>query len=212
MSNAPFRLRITYPTRRAVLASYRLDGSTLSLFVPTEADVHLGAEVLLEVSFGDCSQQFTLSGRVTWRRTQARGVRLEPGLGIAFVGSEKFGPAQMLAFCAGRPLQLGTSQDPRVELSIPCQIEVGAHKIKAKVRDISNGGLFVASKALARLSPGREVKLTLEPGWFGWGGKVLQARVVWSGEKSGSSGFGARFVGAPGKVRPAIKKYLAKAS
>lgn len=210
MTASATRLRITYPTRRAVLASYRLDGTTLSLFVPTEAEVALGSPILLDVAFGDCSQEFTLRGRVTWRRAQARGVRLEAGLGIAFIGGEKFAPAQMLAFCAGRPLELGTSQDPRVEAAIPCKVELGKHQLRAHVRDISNGGAFISLKGISGLPVGREVTLRLEPGLFGWGGKILRAKVVWSGDKGGMPGFGARFVGLPGEVRPALKKYLGR--
>ena len=212
MSHSPSVLRITYPARRAVLASYRLDGPTLSLFVPTHEEVPLGEEVLLEVGFGDAPQRFTLRGKVTWRRAESRGMRLEPGLGIAFSGGDKYGPAQMLAYCAGRPLELGTAQDARFRSAIPCRVQVGKRHVRAKVRDISNSGVFVAGKGLATLSPGRELTLTLEPGWFGWGGKTFQARVIWSGDKGGHWGCGVRFMGQPTEIRPAIKKYLVKKS
>jgi len=137
-------------------------------------------------------------------------MRLEPGLGIAFTGGAKFAPAQMLAYCAGRPLELGTSQDPRVPTSIPCHIEIGEHRLRARVRDISSSGAFIAMKGLVRMPAGRELALTLEPGWFGWGGKTLRAKVVWAGDKLGMSGFGARFIGPPADVKPAVRKYLQK--
>jgi len=204
------QLRITYPSRRSVLASYRLDGVTLSLFVPTSALVDLGRQVVLDVGFGDSQQKFRLEGKVTWRRAESRGMRLEPGLGINFNGSEKAAPAQMLAFCAGRPLELGTAQDARVRTSIPCNVEVGARRLRARVRDISNSGAFVVGRGLDELRPGKELTLTLEPGWFGWGGKTFKARVVWGGDKAGMYGCGARFLGQPAEIKPALKKYLGK--
>jgi len=210
MSASSAALRITYPSRRAVLASYRLDGPTLSLFVPTAAEVPVGERVQIQVGFADSAQTFVLSGLCTWRRPRSRGMRLEPGLGLAFTGGEKFAPAQMLAYCAGRPLELGTAQDPRTATRIDCKVTLGKHTVSAKIHDISNTGVFIAARALQALRPGRELEVTLDPGWFGLGGKTLRARVVWAGDKAGRPGVGVRFVGQPGEVRPLVKKYLVK--
>lgn len=205
----PLTLRITYPTRRAVLAEYRVDGNTLSLFVPTPTTVALGGEVRLDVGFGDSDAHFMLGGKVTWRRAEARGMRQEPGLGVNFTGADKGVAARMLAFCAGKPMDQGTSGDPRYPARIPVQVTLGKRQFKAMVRDISSTGAFVQTPQVGGLAPGRELKMVLEPGWFGLGGKPLVARVVWTGDAKGVRGFGARFVGLPGEVRPALRKYLA---
>ena len=207
----PLVVSIEFATRRAALGSYRIEGPAISLFVPTDAAIAVAAQVELAVSFRDCSQTFSLLGRVTWRRAEARGMRLQPGLGITFVGGEKYEVARMLAFCAGRALDLGTSGDPRVPTAIACALSVGDRQFKAQVRDLSNSGAFITLPKDARLTAGREITVTLEPGWFGLGGKSLRARVVWTGSKLSGPGFGARFVGSPGEIRPALRKYVNRA-
>lgn len=208
---SPIVLTIQFASRRAALSSYRIDGPTIALFVPTEAAVEVGRRAGLEVSFADCSQTFSLTGQVTWRRAESRGMTLQPGLGIAFSGGEKYELARMLAFCAGKPLDLGTSGDPRVSTSIACVLTVDGRALKTRVCDLSTSGAFIALPERTRLAAGREVSVTLEPGWFGLGGKTLAARVVWTGRKGAGHGFGARFVGPPAQVRPALRKYVSRA-
>jgi Tfp pilus assembly protein PilZ len=208
---SPTSLTIRFATRRSALGSYRIDGPTISLFVPTEAAVEVGGPAELDISFGDCAQTFLLRGRITWRRAEARGMKLAPGLGIAFVGGEKFEVARMLAFCAGKSLDLGTSGDPRVPTTIECQLSIGTRQLRTKVRDLSSSGAFISLPEGTKLAPGREISVTLEPGWFGLGGKTLEARVVWTGRKGGGHGFGARFVGPPGELRPLLRKYVSRA-
>src|SRR5579872_7289391 len=119
---ADAQIRVAFPNRRSILASSKTDGGNLSLFVPTTANVGVGQRVRMLLEIKDCEKTFEISGSVTWRRPMARGMRLEPGLGISFNPQEKWAVAQMLAFCAGRPLRAGTAVEPRVKTRIKCVI------------------------------------------------------------------------------------------
>ena len=198
-----------YPTRRVVLASCRTASGSLSLFVPTTDPIPAGSAVRLRVTFGDVSEVFELDGTVTWRRAQARGLGLEPGLGVEFASSEKFRAAQMLAFCAGRPLAHGTACERRVAAKVPCLVRVGRHRVTGQIRDLSSSGAFVGGASLARLPQGTELCIQLSKGWLGFGVRELKARVVWSGNKNGVLGFGARFMDDATRTRPILRKYLA---
>ncbi|MBI5544263.1 MAG: PilZ domain-containing protein [Deltaproteobacteria bacterium] len=202
-------LRAHYPTKRVLLASCRTAGGGLSLFVPTTSDVPAGTAVRLQVSFGDAKDQFELEGMVTWRRVQARGLGLEPGLGVEFAPPEKYRAAQMLAFCAGRPLAAGTATERRIPAKLPCWVRVGPHRIAGFIRDLSSTGAFVSSPGFARLSQGTELFIQLSTGWLGFGVRQLKARVVWSGQKNGRFGFGARFIEDSTRTKPVLRRYLA---
>jgi hypothetical protein len=206
------QIRVAYPNKRSVLASSRAEGGSLSLFAPTTAAVEVGQRIRIQVTLGDSDRRFDLSGQVTWRRPLSRGMKLEPGLGISFNPQEKWAVAQMLAFCAGRPLRAGTAVDQRVKTSIKCKVAVGRKQVDATVRDLSASGAFVTSKRLSDLPAGTTVTVRLEPGWFGFGGHSLPAKIIWSGPQKGVHGFGARFVGEKSEVRPVLKKYLGPAS
>jgi len=197
-----------YPTRRAALASCRAVGGHLSLFVPTTDDVSAGTAVRLQVSFGDVVTRFELEGTITWRRTQARGLGLEPGLGVEFAAPEKYQVARMLAFCAGRALDTGTAIERRVEAEVPCQVNVGPHRLAGLIRDLSSTGVFVAGPSFVKLARGTELVIQLGKGWLGFGVKQLKARVIWNGHKRGEFGFGARFVEDSARTRPVLGKYL----
>jgi hypothetical protein len=206
---APKRtVEANYPTKRLVLASCKTANGTLSLFVPTVAFIAAGTEVKLVITFGDAKEKFELEGVVTWRRTQTRGLGLEPGIGVEFAPPEKFRAAQMLAFCAGRPLSAGTAVERRVSQQIPIYVSVGPHRLAGYIRDLSASGAFVAGPAFAQLSKGTELMIQLSRGWLGFGVRQLKARVVWSGFKKGVFGFGARFLEDSMRTRPVLRRYL----
>jgi len=197
-----------YPTRRVALASCRAVGGNISLFVPSTLAISAGTDVRIQVSFGDAAQTFELEGTVTWRRAQARGLGLEPGLGVQFVPAQRFLAAQMLAFCAGRPLGAGTAAEPRIEAQVACQVLIGKHQLAGQIRDLSATGAFVAGRVFSSLHKGTELSIELSRGWLGFGIKRLKARVVWSGCKKGKHGFGARFVEDASRTRPVLRRYL----
>ncbi len=200
---------VWYPHKRSVLASYRVTGASLSLFVPTtNTQATLGAEVRLEISFGDCARTFSFSGQVTWRRSEPRSPTMEPGLGVSFRGREKYEAAQMLAFCAGKPLSLGTADDPRYPTEIECTVQMGNREFAAQVRDLSSSGAFIASTLMGNARVGSPVTLVLRPGWFGLAREAYEATVVWAGDQKGIPGCGTRFVEAAPDKRKGLKRYL----
>ncbi len=205
-------LHAHFSNKRAALASCRSSDGALSLFVPTSDPIPAGTEVGLLVTFGDTPERFDLLGTVTWRRAQARGLGLEPGVGIEFSGGEKYRAAKMLAFCAGRPLDAGTAFERRVTAQVPVWVRVGQSSITGQVRDLSSSGVFVAGSAFSRLARGTDLVLQLNKGWLGFGVKELKARVVWSGYKNGLFGFGARFLDDAAHTRPMLQRYLGPVS
>jgi len=204
-------IQVRFPTKRYVLVSARAEGANLTLFFPTAAPVAQGSLVRLSVSFGDADQQFELAGKVTFLRGTGWGLGAEPGIGVAFTGEEKRAAAQMFAYCAGKPLQLGTATRRRIPTRIRCRLRLGGKSVKAEVRDLSTGGAFVAAPVTKDLPVGSDLQIQLEPGWFGLGGKKLEIRVLWHGQKGGSAGFGGRFLGDQLRISPVIKGYLESA-
>jgi hypothetical protein len=75
------------------------------------------------------------------------------------------------------------------------------------VRDLSAGGAFVVAPSVSKIRVGAEVILELRRGFLGLGARVIQAKVVWFGEKRGSVGFGARFLGGQEAMRT-LKGFL----
>lgn len=201
-------LQVRFPTKRYVLVSARAEGASLTLFFPTSAAVSQGVLVRLRVSFADADRQFELAGKVIFLRGGSWGIGAEQGIGVAFTGEDKRIAAQMFAFCAGKPLQLGTATCRRVPTRIRCRLRADGKSVKAEVRDLSSGGAFVAGPFTKDLRVGSDLQIQLEPGWFGLGGKRLEMRVLWHGEKGGSPGFGGRFLGDQLRIGPVLKAYL----
>ena len=201
-------IEVRFPTKRYVLVSARAEGSSLSLFFPTPVPAAIGAPVRLKVSFGDAPEVFELEGHVNFQRGNTWGIGAERGLGVSFTGEDKRLAAQMFAFCAGKPLNLGTSSRRRVPTKIRCRIRANGKSLKAEVRDLSTGGAFIAGPVTKDLRVGSDLEIQLEPGWFGLGGKKLDLRVLWHGEKGGSPGFGGRFLGDQVRIAPLLKRYL----
>lgn len=208
MSAAPI-LRIQYPHRRALLAAARAEGSLLSLFVPGQPRHAIGTALELEISLGDSPLRFTVAGLVR-ARFENRLARQEPGMALVFQGDAKKPVAEMVAICAGRPLEDGTALDSREQVNISCLLEFPRNVLRGVIRDVSNTGAFVGIAQTLDATPGLEVKVKLDPLFGKWGGNPLQARVVWSGRKYGVHGFGVRFVEAPGVVRERLKKHLSR--
>lgn len=211
MDDSPVRplvVDVVYPSRRYVLARLRAEGPSLALFAPTDRFVPLGSRVELRIRFADCDAAYELTGTVTFLRQQARGLSQDIGIGVTFDGEDKRAAAQMIAFCAGRPPDVGTAQTPRKELQLSCVVRLGQRAMSAEVRDLSSSGAFVAATSLPGVRVGSELVLQIAPLFSTFGGRRLEARVMWIGNKQGRAGFGARFLGAAGAIRPALKKFL----
>ncbi len=204
------RLPVKYPHRGAVLSNSRADGANLSLFVPGWVNLAIGADVLLEISFGDSEMRFEIEGRVNFQRKLPAGPRQQPGLGFAFVGAQKRPAAQMMAQCAGRAVEDGTALGWRHEVTVSCLVKFNGSNVPAEVKDLSSSGAFIGAPKVRGLREDEELTIHLEPIFGRWGGQVLHARVIWVGEKGGIGGFGVRFVDDTLHVRSSLKKHLAQ--
>ncbi len=202
------RIPVVFPQRRSALAAFRAAGSRLSLLVPLELPSPREELVNLSVGFGDCPERFELTG-VVRRRHEAQGAGREPDLGVEFEGPARLPLAEMIAFCAGRPLEADDPGKSRFQVQIPCRIRSGEQDLDGEVADISATGLFAAARLPATVGPGSGLRLQLEPQWLGLLGQWVSVQVVWLGQKLGRPGFGASFCGPGSSYLPAIRKYLA---
>lgn len=181
----------------------------LSLFVPGQPTHAVGERVRLEISLADSPAVFTFEGTVRARFDTAL-TRQEPGLAVVLQGEAKKPVAEMVALCAGRPLEDGTALDSRAQLNVPCLLEFPHAQVRGVIRDVSNTGAFIGTTHLVDAAPGDEVTLKLATLFGRWGGHPLAARVVWSGRKYGVHGFGVRFVDPQAVVRERLKKHLSR--
>lgn len=170
----------------------------------------MGRAVTLDISFDDSDTRFELTGKVTFRRAAIQGTSFENGLGVSFEGEHKRRASEMIAVCAGRPAIAGTAHSLRSPVTVPCLVRASQDTVSAEVRDLSTSGAFVALQKKVKLREGDELVLQLRPLFAGFGGERLSARVVWVGNKQGTLGFGACFLGEAMHVRPVISKFLSK--
>src|SRR5262249_27938253 len=180
-----------YPNRRYVRSASRAQGPVLELFAPTRQRVPLHTKVRLLISFEDSPHHFELTGQVSYLRG-SYGVSAEPGVGVSFEGDDKRLASEMIAFCAGKPIDQGTASRPPVQTQIRCRFLAGLHKVSGRVLDLSTGGLFVTAPRVPGIKVGAQLSLQLNPRIFGLWGKRVAVRVLWQGEKGGEYGFGAR--------------------
>lgn len=204
---APLRLQVSYPNRRTLLSSARPEGSALSLFVPVVQQAPVGSEVLLDISVEGTALRFQLEGRVRVLFT-GQVARQGPGLGIALVAEQKRAAAQMLAILAGRSLDDGTALDSRHEVDVRCLVKLRGQKLEGKLCDVSNTGAFIGAPPVPALTDDVKLTIQLEPLFGRWGGRLLNAKVIWVGEKKGVPGFGVRFLDGTAHVRESLKKHF----
>jgi Tfp pilus assembly protein PilZ len=209
MRETETRLSVKYLQRRSILANSRAEGHVLSLFVPGYYAVKVGSTVWLDVTFGVSELKFSLCGQVKFSRREGAGPRQDGGVGLTFEGDFKREAAQMLANCAGRPVELGTAMVPRVNLQARCVVRGAGGTLKAEVCDLSSTGAFVASNRVPWLRAAEEVTLQLNPLFGTFGGTTVPGKVVWVGQKNGRSGFGVRFVGTTAELKSRLKHLLA---
>lgn len=204
-------LQVRYAARRSLLLASKAERGTLTLFVPTTQRVAQGANVRLTITFGDSDARFELEGTaLTW--TQASGRDGVGGFMAGFDGDHKRRAAEMIAFCAQRPLALGTALRERIPLRKSCQLKLGDQQISGELRDLSQTGAFVVGPRFGKLKEGEPVWLKVENGLFGLGGTWLEARVIWQGPKGEERGVGLRFTGNDARQAAAVQRLLESAS
>ena len=198
----------TYATRRQALSNSRSSGGDLTLFIPTSVRAPLETMLAIKVTFKDCDATFNVVGKVSYLRLAARGTTQTTGVVVTFEGDHKKAASELLAFCAGRPLNEGTAGAPRRPAKFGCIVHTTRHALKAQVRDLSTTGAFVAAPEMRGFKEGMDVVLQLRPLVGTWGGRKVEARIMWVGEKYGETGFGARFTGEASDYRKTVKKLM----
>ncbi|WP_224367044.1 PilZ domain-containing protein [Hyalangium versicolor] len=199
-------LEVQYASRRALLSAAKTERGTLTLFVPTSRGVLQGTRVRLTITFGEGDERFELHG-VAATGGRAIGRDGVGGFLVSFAGDHKRRAAEMIAFCAQRPLSMGTALRERLSLRKGCQLKVANRQIAGELRDLSQTGAFVVSR-LGKVKEGEPVWLKVDGGLFGMGGTWLEARVVWQGKKGEEQGLGLRFIGNEAKQATAIQRLL----
>lgn len=197
-------MKVNYLSRRAVLSAGRANGASLTLFVPCQVAVPAGEHVSISVYFEDCKRTFELRGVAL----SSIGHSASPtqGFTLSFEGQEKREVAQMLAFCANKPLRMGTAASPRFDVKVPCRIKLSHGTANGTIVDLSRTGAFVSGR-MPKVRPGDQLEVQMAPGLLGFGGTTLDARVVWKGSKDGRNGFAVRFAGETGCDSRIVAKY-----
>ncbi|MBN1204747.1 MAG: PilZ domain-containing protein [Myxococcaceae bacterium] len=203
-------LEVRYDSRRAVLSASKTERGTLTLFVPTPHALLQGTRVRLMITFGDGDERFELQG-VALTGGRALGRNGEGGFLASFVGDDKRRAAEMIAFCAQRPLSMGTASRERLTLRKSCKLKLGNRQVPGELRDLSQTGAFVVGRQLGKLKEGEPVWLKVGGGLLGLGGTWLEARVIWQGKKGEEPGVGLRFTGNEAKQASAIQRLLDRA-
>lgn len=198
---------IRFHSRRAVLSSFRAEGTAITVFVPSSILVEPGETIRLLITVEGLEESFSLSGTVAWKRDSLSAGR-EPGFGMHISPEEKDPAVRLLAMCANRPAEQGTAQEKRYPSGLRCTVTHGTRCLDARLCDLSASGAFINMSRLTPFREGNEITLRLNTGFLGFGDAVLKAKVIWRGRKGNKPGFGARFIGNPAEIRQTLRKQL----
>ncbi len=209
--DAPMPLSVQYGSRRALLIASKTERGMVTLFVPTPRTSRQGTRVRLQISLGDATERFEVQATsVADGRMFGRGGT--GGFLARFDGEDKRRAAEMIAFCAQRPLSMGTASRERVVMRKNCVVKQEEREFPGEVRDLSQTGAFVVGRGFSKLSAEEPVWMKVADGLFGLGGTWLEARVVWQGLKGEEKGMGLRFTGTEPRQVAAIQRLLERAS
>jgi hypothetical protein len=203
----PQSIEVRYASRRALLTASKTERGSLTIFVPTSHMVFQDARVKLTIIFGDASERFELEA-VALEPTRKMGRNGQGGFLAGFVGDHKRQAAEVIAFCAQRPLSMGTATRERIAIRKSCQLKLGDRQVSGELRDLSQTGAFVVGDGLGKIKEGENVWLKVADGLFGIGGTWVEARVIWQGTKGEERGLGLRFTGNEARQASAIQRLL----
>jgi hypothetical protein len=211
MTDAPATsLEVRYASRRALLLASKTGRGTLTLFVPTSRSLLQGTRVRLTITFADADERFELQATAL-SGGRAIGRDGEGGFLAGFEGDDKRRAAEMVAFCAQRPLSMGTASRERLAIRKSCQLKLADRQLSGELRDLSQTGAFVVGRQFGKVKEGEPVWLKVAGGLLGLGGTWLEARVIWQGTKGEEPGLGLRFTGNDAKQASAIQRLLDRA-
>ena len=191
--------------REEFLEAYFSRGDLGGLFVPGDADLPLGEEVILEIAFLEEQVRFRIRGQVKWRRTDGLRKSIPPGLGIEFLPEEESARELLLQFATGRDVELVERDGRRFGCHIRVRYKNEGQTVVEQTDDISEGGAFLLTDA--DIPVGTRFKLKLQPpgSLFGVG---VEAVVAWRRE-TGRKGIGVEFLFDSPRKKAQVAKLVA---
>lgn len=188
-SNIPVML----PNLAAFLDAYFPGGDAGGILVDAHLEVDLGHPVQLVLRFDDggggAPRAVDLKGRVAWRRRRGSG-NLKAGTGVEFSAGDKPTVERLLADARGQSRKPAERRHDRAEARLTVRITYGSDSRKDTVDDISEGGLFVATREL--IPVGEEVEVTLKPA-RALRGLDVRGRITWHRDGA-NPGMGVMFL------------------
>jgi Tfp pilus assembly protein PilZ len=165
----------------------------------------------VSISFIGHTRRFILGATVVWKHS-APPMRpeLSPGVGIEFDAGSKDVLREMLKFATFKEDESVRARDDRrharIRVQIDCQYLYQNKLVSARVMDISDMGMYIATDRL--LPEGTHFVFyllddhVLRP-------LVMEGVVVWSSPEGEKSGFGVQLVFDSRKHQADVKRYIA---
>jgi uncharacterized protein (TIGR02266 family) len=184
---------VLLPNLAAFLDAYFPGGDAGGILVDAHLDVDLGHPVALVLRFDDggagAPRAVEVKGRVAWRRRRGSG-NLKAGTGVEFSAADKTTVERLLSDARGQSRKPAERRHDRAEARLMVRIAYGNDSRKDTVDDISEGGLFVATRE--PIPVGEEVMVTLKPA-RALRGLDVRGRITWHRDGA-SAGMGVMFL------------------
>ena len=142
------------------LASALIAGSSREaarLHIKSRAAVEIGEAVEVEVSFGPMADEITLLGAVCGTRPAAEEGR-SPTVLISFPRSQTARIRYVRDVLAGQR-QASARRDRRIPVDLEVTWRWGQAQYASRVRDLSRGGAFIASRCLPEIGSSLDVEI-----------------------------------------------------
>ena len=157
------------------------------LHVSSRAAVERGELVAVEVSFGPLADEVVLNGVVAEVQPSSSEDR-SPRVVIALPRSEVERVRYVRAVLEGNR-EASARRDRRIAVDLPVTWRWGQAEYESRIRDLSRGGAFIASRCLPTVG----ARLDIEIGSGKAGAVSVPAVVTWVRTNGSESGFGVHF-------------------
>lgn len=177
------RLRADDRLRRALQPGSATEAARLH--VSSRATVERGELVAVEVSFGPHADEVVLHGMVA--EVQPSVGDRSPRVVIALPRAEVERVRYLRAVLEGNR-EASARRDRRIAVDLPVTWRCGVDQHASRIRDLSRGGAFIASRSLPRIGERLEIEIASRSD----GALHVPAIVTWVRSK-GEVGFGVQF-------------------
>lgn len=197
-------LSVHLPTQKEFWTQYFDDGHRRGIFIPHELAVPVGESAQVDIIFLDSDARFRMVGQIVWRRLkgQRRG-RQAPGSALAFDAGEPQKIDRLLAYVEGRDINFIKRSSPRIQASFEVSYKAASAFVTDFARDLSEGGIFLASSQDITVGTVLPIKLRIPGRWWP---VTLHGEVV----RSTSEGVGVRFVFSSDRERRKISRLVSR--